>query len=89
MTIAPRQGLFGTMALCLVAFIALQGCATTGQKETYMQWLSVQNPSARCNGQNDCVQQASYRGKPLCTIVTADRDVSFARLGEQMRECMQ
>ncbi len=39
--------------------MAAAGGATTGQKETYVQWLSVRNPNALCDGEADCVQQPS------------------------------
>jgi hypothetical protein len=75
----------GRYAACLL----LAACATTSEKSVYVDWLAVANPSTLCQGQADCVQHSTYRGKPLCTIVTADKAVSYARLGEQVRECLK
>jgi hypothetical protein len=85
--LAPRTGLFGSIAICLVAYLGLAACATT-QQQTYVDWIAVRNPSAICKDKPDCVQHSTWRGKPLCTIVTADKDVSYARLGQQVRECL-
>ena len=87
MIITPRRGLFGSIAVCLAIYLALCGCATT-QRESYVEWLAIRNPAALCNGQVDCVQRSTWRGKPLCTIVTPDKGVSYARLGAQVRECL-
>ncbi len=87
MKIPPRVGLFGSIFVCLAIYLVACGCAST-EKQTYVDWLAIRNPAALCNGQADCVQRSTYRGKPLCTIVTADKDVSYARLGEQVRQCL-
>jgi hypothetical protein len=75
-------------ALAVLALGAtLAACASTTQKQVYVEWLPITNPDALCAGKPDCVQHSTYRGKPLCTIVTADKAVSYTRLGEQVREC--
>ena len=55
----------------------------------YVDWIAINNPDVVCADRQDCVQHSTYRGKNLCTIVTADKDVSYARLGEHVRECMR
>lgn len=65
----------------------LAGCATP--HELYVDWIPVSNPAVACAGAPDCVRRATYQGRPLCTIITADRGVSYARLGAQVRECLQ
>ena len=85
--LSPRAGLAVSIAACLVASLGLIACATT-QKQAYVDWIAVSNPGAICKDMPDCVQHSTWRGKPLCTIVTADKDVSYARLGQQVRECL-
>jgi hypothetical protein len=86
--LSPRTGLAASIIVCLVAYLGLAGCATT-QQQTYIDWIAVKNPNVICNDRQDCVQRTTWRGMPLCTIVTADREVSYARLGQQVRECLQ
>lgn len=74
------------VAAIAVALIA--GCASA-EKQVYVDWIAISNPEAVCKGADGCVQHSTYRGKPLCTIVTADRNLSYARLGERVRECAQ
>ena len=31
---------------------------------------------------------AEYKGKPLCTMVTADKDVSMSQVGVLMNQCL-
>jgi hypothetical protein len=75
-------------AVALAAVLALAGCATA-EKQMYVDWIAVANPAEVCAGKSDCVQHAMYKGKDLCRIVTPDKNVSYARLGEQMRECLR
>ena len=75
--------------LLLAALIVLSGCATLTEQQIYMDWIAIANPAAICAGAPDCVQHSTYRGKKMCTIVTADKNVSYARLGEQIRDCMR
>jgi hypothetical protein len=67
----------------------LSGCATTVDKQMYVDWIAVNNPGTVCAGKPDCVQRSTYKGKELCTIVTADKSVSYSRLGEQVRACLK
>ena len=71
-----------------LAGLALAGCATA-EKQMYVDWIAVANPAEVCAGKNDCVQHSIYKGRDLCRIVTPDKNVSYARLGEQMRECLR
>jgi hypothetical protein len=72
----------------LFVALVLCGCATT-EKQLYVDWIAVANPTDVCAGQSDCIQHSTYKGKAMCTIVTADRNVSYARLGEQFRDCLK
>ena len=74
---------------CAFAAALSSGCATMGEQQMYMDWIAVANPATVCGGQSDCVQHSTWRGQKLCRIVTADKSVSYARLGEQVRECMR
>jgi len=67
---------------------ALVGCAGA-EKQMYVDWIAVNNPGTICAGKADCVQHSTYKGKGLCTIVTASKDVSYSRLGEQVRACLK
>ena len=75
-------------SLALVAAFVLGGCASA-EKQMYVDWIAVANPAEVCAGKNDCVQHSIYKGRDLCRIVTPDKNVSYARLGEQMRECLR
>ena len=82
-------------AICVVSalalgatIVALSGCASP-PKQMYVDWIAVTNPEAVCSGQADCVRKSAYRGRDLCTIVTGDRDVSYSRLGAQVRDCLK
>jgi hypothetical protein len=75
-------------AAALAAVLSLANCATA-EKQMYVDWIAVANPAEVCAGKSDCVQHATYKGRDLCRIVTADKNVSYARLGEQMRECLR
>ena len=86
-----RGGAVRGASLATVSFAALSvvaGCAAP-QKQVYVDWIAIHNPAVVCGGQPDCVQHSTYRGKSLCTIVTADAKVSYARLGEQVRQCVE
>ena len=72
----------------LAAALAFVGCASV-EKQVYVEWLPIRNPEALCKGNADCVQHSMYRGKPRCTIITADKAVSYERLGAQVRECLR
>jgi len=72
----------------IVLALGLGGCAST-EKQMYVDWIAVANPASVCDGQSDCVQRSTYKGKDLCRIVTPDKNVSYSRLGEQMRECLR
>lgn len=78
----------GGAACALAAALAIGGCAAA-EKQMYVDWIAVANPAEVCDGQADCVQRSTYKGKNLCRIVTPDRNVSYSRLGEQMRECLR
>ena len=71
-----------------LALSLLTGCASA-TTDLYVDWIPLANPAVACDGAADCVQRGTYRGKPLCTIITADREVSYARLGAQVRACLQ
>lgn len=86
-SITDRQGV-SRLAL-IIAAAALAGCTTTAEQQMYVDWIAVANPATACGGQPDCVQHSTYRGKKICKIVTADKGVSYARLGEQVRECLR
>jgi len=75
-------------SLTLVSALVLGGCASA-EKQMYVDWIAVANPATVCDGQSDCVQRSTYKGKELCRIVTPDKNVSYSRLGEQMRECLR
>jgi len=74
---------------CALALAALAAGCASAEKQMYVDWIAVANPAAVCGGQDDCVQRSSYKGKDLCRIVTPDKNVSYSRLGEQMRECLR
>jgi len=71
-----------------ILIVVLSGCAST-EKQMYFDWIAVSNPGTVCAGKPDCVQRSTYKGKELCTIVTADKGVSYSRLGEQVRGCLK
>jgi hypothetical protein len=81
----PRSALAGVFML----FVALAGCVTLDEQQIYVDWIVVANPATICNGEPDCVQHSMHRGKRMCTIVTADKNVSYSRLGEQVRDCIR
>ena len=71
-----------------VLIVALAGCAGA-EKQMYVDWIAVSNPDVVCAGKPDCVRRSTYKGKDLCTIITANKDVSYSRLGEQVRGCLK
>jgi hypothetical protein len=83
-------GVAGRVGPSLTLFLALVlgGCASA-EKQMYVDWIAVANPATVCDGRSDCVQRSTYKGKELCRIVTPDKNVSYSRLGEQMRECLR
>ncbi|MBK9605920.1 MAG: hypothetical protein IPO58_05615 [Betaproteobacteria bacterium] len=85
-----RNGLTCTVsAMSLGVLIgALAGCAGA-EKQMYVDWIAVSNPDVVCAGKPDCVRRSTYKGKDLCTIITANKDVSYSRLGEQVRGCLK
>lgn len=83
-----RSPLAALAVAALVALAITAGCASP-QKQVYVDWIAINNPAVVCGGKPDCVQHSRYRGKALCTIVTADAKVSYARLGEQVRQCVE
>jgi uncharacterized lipoprotein YajG len=72
-----------------LAIALLAGCATGPDQQMYVDWIAVANPATVCGGQQDCVQQSMYRGRKMCTIVTANKSVSYERLGEHVRACIR
>lgn len=66
----------------------LVGCASV-ERQVYVDWIAVANPDTICAGKPDCVQKSTFKGKGLCTIITASKDVSYSRLGEQVRDCLK
>lgn len=78
----------GRGAASVFAALLVGGCATT-EKQLYVDWIAVANPGEVCAGQSDCIQHSTYKGKAMCTIVTSDKNVSYARLGEQFRDCLK
>ena len=89
-TTGVRNGLICTVsAVSLgVLIVALAGCAGAEQ-QMYVDWIAVTNPGTICAGKPDCVQRSTYKGKDLCTIITANKDVRYSRLGEQVRGCLK
>jgi hypothetical protein len=80
----------GVAALAAGSLIVLlAGCATAVDKQLYVDWIAVNNPATVCSGNPDCVRRSTYKGKDLCTIITADKSVSYSRLGEQVRTCLK
>ncbi|MBK7473087.1 MAG: hypothetical protein IPI73_23145 [Betaproteobacteria bacterium] len=72
-----RNGLTCTVsAMSLgVLIVALAGCAGA-EKQMYVDWIAVSNPDVVCAGKPDCVRRSTYKGKDLCTIITANKDVT-------------
>ena len=79
------------MVLRLALVLLLSGCATTtiAPKSFYADWIAISNPQQICAGSDSCVKHALYRGKPLCTLVTGDKDVSTSQVGALMNQCLQ
>ena len=79
------------MALRLAFALLLAGCATTTDppRSFYADWIAITNPRQVCAGSESCVKHAQYRGKPLCTLITADKDVSTSQVGLLMNECLK
>ena len=77
------------MVLRLAIVLLLSGCATTAPKSFYADWIAIANPHQLCAGAESCVKHAQYRGKPLCTLVTTDKDVSISQVGALMNECLK
>ena len=75
-------------AAATASLAVLAACATAPEQQMYVDWIAVANPETLCEGRSDCVRHSTYRGKKMCTIVTADKSVSYSRLGEQIRDCM-
>jgi hypothetical protein len=73
----------------LVFLVLLSGCATTAPKSFYADWIAVANPQQICAGAESCVRHARYRGKPLCTLVTSDKDVDMSQVGVLMNQCLR
>jgi hypothetical protein len=76
-----------------LVIVMLTGCATTEaanekKQQMYVDWIAVKNPETVCEGKSSCVQKSSYKGKGLCTIITANKGLSYSRLGEQVRDCL-
>jgi hypothetical protein len=77
-----------------IVLLLLSGCATTAAtpaapKSFYADWIAIANPQQLCAGADSCVKHAQYRGKPLCTLVTAEKDVSTAQVGALMNQCLR
>ena len=80
------------MDVRLAIVLLLSGCATataTAPKSFYAEWIAIANPHQLCAGADSCVKRAQYRGKPLCTLVTAEKDVSMSQVGVLMNECLK
>jgi hypothetical protein len=75
-------------AAVVVLVALLSGCATT-TKSFYADWVAIANPQQLCAGAESCVRHAEYRGKPLCTLVTGDKDVSMSQVGVLMNQCLR
>jgi hypothetical protein len=76
-------------AVVLIFLALLSGCATTAPKSFYADWVAIANPQQLCAGADSCVQHAQYRGKPLCTLVTSDKDVNMSQVGVLMNQCLR
>jgi hypothetical protein len=63
--------------------------AAPGRATDVRGLIAVTNPDVVCDGKPDCVRRSTYKGKGLCTIITANKDVSYSRLGEQVRGCLK
>ena len=72
----------------IVLVALLSGCATTS-KSFYSDWIAIANPQQLCAGEESCVKHAQYLGRPLCTLVTADKDVSMSQVGVLMNQCLR
>jgi hypothetical protein len=85
-----RGGLICTSSAMTVGILValLAGCASA-EKQMYVDWIAVSNPDTICAGKPDCVRKSVYKGKGLCTIITASKEVSYSRLGEQVRDCLR
>lgn len=77
------------MVLRLVVVLLLSGCASTAPKSFYADWIAVGNPQQLCAGADACVKHARYQGKPLCTLVTADKEVDVSQVGMLMNQCLK
>ena len=77
------------MVLRLAIALLLAGCATSAPKSFYADWVAITNPQQLCAGEDSCVKRAEYKGKPLCTLVTRDKDVSMSQVGILMNKCLQ
>jgi hypothetical protein len=75
------------MVLRLALILLLAGCASA-PKSFYADWVAIANPKQLCAGADSCVKRAEYKGKPLCTLVTSDKDVSVAQVGALMNQCL-
>ena len=73
----------------LILVTVLSGCAAAPPKSFYADWIAIANPQQLCAGADSCVQHAQYRGKPLCTLVTSDKEVDMAQVGGLMNQCMR
>jgi len=75
-------------AVVLILVALLSGCATTAPKSFYADWIAVANPQQICAGADSCIKRAQYRGKPLCTLVTSDKELDMAQVGVLMNQCL-
>jgi hypothetical protein len=74
------------LKLAVVALL-LSGCASV-PKTFYADWIAIANPQQLCAGADSCVKHAQYKGKALCTLVTADKDISTSQVGILMNQCL-
>lgn len=74
-------------SLAVVALL-LSGCASAPSKTFYADWIAIANPQQLCAGADSCVKHTQYKGKALCTLVTADKDVSTSQVGLLMNQCL-
>ena len=72
-----------------LAFVLLLGGCASAPRTFYADWVAIANPAQVCAGAESCVKHAEYKGKPLCTLVTSNKEVDAAQVGVLMQQCLK